>query len=413
MALFRSTPKKKFNVCIVGAGFSGLHAAQYLKPDRFNVTVVDPQPFIEWLPNIHEILSGVKKGDELRLPRQPIIERLGHQFRMEKVTDIGANAITTEWGKNIPFDACIVCTGGVNDLGQVPGAHQYTFPFKSVENCQEIAKRLRRGTLSNRATRVTVVGGGFGGVEALGEMLRTYRYRPQFEFQVVDLSEKILHNTPGDIDAAIRRHTRKLQVDFHMGQRVETVAKEGLILSGGRALESDITIWTGGVAPNPLVQHAQLADEHTGWGKVNAFLQSQYDNVFVVGDAAQFDVKVAKQAFHAIEMGRMAAENVERLLTSRPLQPYRPSNRPQLVTFGDLDAFMIFDGFAISSSLLGAAKEVLFTMGVLQMSPPRNAKDVVRHLDILQRSVRNVYLPTVNPLAILDKLPKAKFFRSS
>lgn len=411
MALFRSTPKKKFNVCIVGGGFSGLHAAQYFKPDQFDVTVVDPQPFIEWLPNIHEILSGVKKGDELRLPRQPIIERLGHKFRMEKVTDISANAITTEWGKVIPFDACIVCTGGGNDLGGVPGAHQYTFPFKSVENCQQIAKRLHRGTLSSRTTKVTVVGGGFGGVEALGEMLRAYRYRPQFEFQVVDLSEKILSGAPGDIDSAIRRHTRKLQVDYHLGQRVESVAKEGLVLSNGRSLESDITIWTGGVTPHPLIQQSQLTDESSGWGKVNHFLQSQYDNVFVVGDAAHFDEKVAKQAFHAIEMGRMAAENAERLLLGKPLQTYKPSHRPQLVTFGDMDAFMIFDGFAISSSLLGVAKEVLFTMGVLQMSPPRNAKDVVRHLDILQRSMRSVYLPTVNPFAILDKLPKSKLFR--
>lgn len=412
MAFFRSTPKKKFSVCIVGAGFAGLHAAQYLKPEKFDVTVVDPQPFIEWLPNLHEILSGVKKGDELRLPRQPIIERLGHKFRMEKVTDISANAITTEWGKVIPFDACIVCTGATNDLGKIPGANQYTFPFKSVENCQEIAKRLHRGTLSSRTTRVTVVGGGLGGVEALGEMLRTYRYRPQFEFQVIDSSPKILSGAPGDIDAAIRRHTKKLQVDYHMGSQVDSVVREGLILTNGRELESDITIWTGGVKPRPAGGSVP-AEETSAWGKVNLFLQSQHPNVFVVGDAALLDDKVTKQAFHAIEMGRMAAENTERLLEGKPMKPYKPSNRPQLVTFGDMDAFMIFDGFAISSSLLGAAKEVLFTMGVLQMSPPRNAKDVVRHLDILQRSVRNVYLPTINPLAIIEKLPKTKLFRGA
>lgn len=409
MALFFSSPKKKFRVCIVGGGFSGLHAAQYLKPEKFDVTVIDPQPFIEWLPNIHEILSGVKKGDELRLPRQPIIERLGHKFRMEKVTDISANAVTTEWGKVIPFDACIVCTGTGNDLNKIPGANQYTFPFKSVENCQQIAKRLHRGTLSSRATRVTVVGGGLGGVEALGEMLRTYRYRPQFEFQVIDPSLKMLDGTPGDIDSSIRRHTEKLQVDYHLGQQVESVVREGLVLSNGRQLESDITIWTGGVTPKPAGGVAP--EETSAWGKVNRFLQSQHENVFVVGDAAMFDDKVVKQAFHAIEMGRMAGENVERLLDGKPLKPYKPSNRPQLVTFGDMDAFMIFDGFAISSTLLGAAKEVLFTMGILQMAPPRNAKDVVRHLDILQRSVRNVYLPTINPFSIMEKLPKTKLFR--
>ncbi|CBL43828.1 predicted oxidoreductase [gamma proteobacterium HdN1] len=408
MAFFFGGPKKKHRICIVGGGFSGLHAAQYFKPEKYEVTVIDPQPFIEWLPNIHEVLSGMKKGDELRLPRQPVIERLGHTFRMEKVTDISANSLTTEWGKVLPFDACIVCTGNSYDLQQVPGANQFTFPFKSVESCQQIAKRLHRGTLSSRVTRVTVVGSGLGGVEVLGEVLRAYRARPQFEFQVVSPTQKMLENAPSDLEASIRHHTRRLPMEYHLGNEVDTVDREGLVLTSGRLIESDVTIWTGGAAP----RSGKVQSESSQWGKVNEFLQSQHSNVFVVGDAAQFDDKVIKQAFHAVEMGRLAAENAERFLTDKPLKSYKPSHRPQLVTFGDLDTFMLFDDFAISSSLLGAVKEVLFTMGLLQMAPPRNAKDVMRHLDILQRSVRNVYLPTINPMAILDRWPKARIFRN-
>ncbi|HEX4937904.1 MAG TPA: NAD(P)-binding protein, partial [Candidatus Kapabacteria bacterium] len=60
---------RKPRICIVGGGFAGLNAAQQLKSSRYDVTVIDPSPHIEWLPNIHEIISGVKKGDELRLNR--------------------------------------------------------------------------------------------------------------------------------------------------------------------------------------------------------------------------------------------------------------------------------------------------------------------------------------------------------
>lgn len=412
MGLFWGNSKPRHRVCIVGGGFSGLHAAQQLPSDRFEVTIFDPRPHLEWLPNIHEILSGVKRGDELRVLRQPIIERLGHAFRLERVADIGPTSLTTASGEVVPFDVCIVGTGGINDSARVRGSAEHGLPFKSVDNCMEIAKRLRRGTLTHKTTRVTVVGGGIEGVEALGEMLRAYRYRPQFEFQVVDGSERLLKAAPGDIDSQIRRHTSRFQVEYHLGQRVDSVEKEGLTLANGKAIESDITIWTGGVAPNPLLKESNLAAADSGWGAVNDFLQSQYPNVFVIGDAAQLEYPLGKQAFHAIEMGQVAGQNTLRLLQGKPLLAYKPSTKPQVVTFGDLDAFMIFDGFALSSSLLGVAKEAIFTLGVLQLSPPRNARDAFRQLDILQRSVRNVYLPGMNPLSVLERLPKSRLFRA-
>ena len=70
----------KPKIVIVGGGFAGLNAAQQLKSTRYDVTVIDPSPHIEWLPNIHEIISGVKKGDELRLNRNILVRRLGTAF---------------------------------------------------------------------------------------------------------------------------------------------------------------------------------------------------------------------------------------------------------------------------------------------------------------------------------------------
>ena len=47
-------------IVVVGANFAGLKAAQTLGRDH-KVTVVDPSPFFEWLPNIHELISAVKR----------------------------------------------------------------------------------------------------------------------------------------------------------------------------------------------------------------------------------------------------------------------------------------------------------------------------------------------------------------
>ena len=107
----------------------------------------------------------------------------------------------------VPFDVCIVATGSVNNTFGVDGADQFALPMKSVEQCQVIARKLHRASLSHRTTRVTVVGAGIEGVEAFGEVMRAYRHRPQFEFNIVDGSEHLLSRSPGHLDGKIRSHT--------------------------------------------------------------------------------------------------------------------------------------------------------------------------------------------------------------
>lgn len=401
---------RKPRICIVGGGFAGLNAAQQLKSSRYDVTVIDLSPHIEWLPNIHEIISGVKKGDELRLNRAILLRRHGHRFVMRKAVEMSSSFVTLDNGDRIAFDICIVATGSVDNAFGVPGADRHVLPMKTVEQCQQIAKRLHRATLGHRTCRVAVVGGGVEGVEAFGEILRTYRQRPQFEFTIVDSAERLLDRCPGNLDGTIRSHTDRYRVGYELGKRVEEVDPEGICFDDGSALESDLIIWSGGSAPNPFLSQSCLTQTPNEWAAVNGAFQSRNrENVFIIGDAAQPDgMALSKQAFHAIDMGKCAAHNVERLLAGKPLKEFTPGHKPQVVTFGDMDTFMLFKDFALSSSVLGVAKEAIYTMGLLQMSPPKSARDVLHSLDLLQKSVRRVYLPTINPFSLIDKLPKAK-----
>ncbi|MDX1693897.1 MAG: FAD-dependent oxidoreductase [Ketobacteraceae bacterium] len=406
--MFNSKPR----VCIIGGGFAGLNAAQQLSASQYEVVIIDPQPFLEWLPNVHEIISGVKTGEELRLDRQRIVRRLGHQFIQDHAVELNAAAVTLASGRILPFDACIVSTGGVqNDFG-VDGAHEYAIGMKSVADCQRIAKKLRLGSMGHRTTRVAVVGGGIEGVEALGEALRAYRYKPQFEFYMVDTNDKLLANCAGNLDSQVKGHVRDFSVEFSLGTKVSEVQKEGLVLSNGKVIHSDVTIWSGGVAPNPLLYSSHLAEGPDEWGHVNnAFQSRHYENVFIIGDAVQAPKPIAKQAFHAIDMGKLAGHNVAQYLNGGRLKRFEPGHKPQVVTFGDMDTFMVFKGFSVSSSMLGAAKEAIYTLGLLQLSPPDNPRDFFRSVDLLQKSIRRVYLPTMNPLNLVAKLPKLKLLR--
>lgn len=400
---------RKPRICIIGGGFAGLNAAQQFKSSRYDVTVVDPSLHMEWQPNVHEILSGVKKGDELRLNRAILLRRLGHRFVMHKAVEMSTSFVHLDNGERVPFDACIVAVGNVSGLGRIPGAEKYMLPMQTVEQCQAIARRLYGVTLGHRTARVTVVGGGVEAVEGFGEILRTYRERPQFDFSVVDAADRLLSHCPGNLDTTIRQHTRRYRVEYQLEKTVEEVDADGLCFADGSALQSNITIWGGRGLPNPFLRQSLLT-QADDWPEVNgAFQSTRRENVFVIGDAARSPAPaLSMQSSQAAEMGRVTAGNVERLLAGRPLRDFMPVHKPQLVTFGDMDTFMLFRDFALSSSVLGVAREAMYNLGLLQMAPPRSARELLHTLEVLQRGIRKVYLPTFNPFGLVDKLNRTK-----
>ena len=72
-------------IVIVGANFAGLTTAINL-PRKYRVNVIDCRPQFEFLPNIHELLSGIKKTGSLRMDRKRLIELAGHRFIRDTVT---------------------------------------------------------------------------------------------------------------------------------------------------------------------------------------------------------------------------------------------------------------------------------------------------------------------------------------
>jgi NADH dehydrogenase len=368
-------------VVIVGANFAGLTAAMHLDSRRYDVTVVDRSPWFEWLPNIHELLSGVKKPADLRLPRRRLLARAGHRFVAAEVERVDARSrrVHFDGGRTSDFDACIVAVGGVEETFGVPGATRHAMSFKSVADCVAIGRRLASLARSRRRKSVVIVGGGLAGIEALGEILRRNGGRAALDVSVVEAGSRLMPGTPAKLNASIRKYCARLGVRVLTGARVASVTPARVRLDGGESLHSDLTIWTGGAAPSPLLRASGLARKAREWAHVRPTLQSQrFDEVFVIGDAASLSRPIRKQAFFAIQMGECAAANVKRLLAGRQLRKFRPAPKPLLVAFGDLDTFLVAGGKVLASPAFAAAKEGVFQLTMAQFDPPVRASSAMR-----------------------------------
>jgi NADH dehydrogenase len=363
-------------VTIVGANFAGLRAAQTLGPE-FDVTVFDPSPWFEWLPNIHELVSGAKRPADLRLSRKRLVAATGHRFVREAVTAIDARRgmLSTAGGTAHQFDFCIVAVGGINETYGVRGVERHALPFRNVEQCDVIGRRLTVLMKGRKPRSIVIVGGGFAGVEALGEILRRYRSRASLTLHVVEAGPGLMSGVSPRIDTAVRKRVQGYDVQIHTGSPVAAITPAGVRLQSGKRLRSDLTIWTGGGVAPPLLHAARLAPKPRQWAPVNSTLRSRrYDNVFVIGDAAALPKPVPKQAFHALEMGEWAAANVRRAAAGRALRRYRPSRTPLLVAFGDLDTFLVAGRSIAANPVLAAGKEAVFQVTMAQIDPPSSVQ---------------------------------------
>jgi NADH dehydrogenase len=395
-------------VLILGGGFAGLAAALELRSERHAVTLIDRSRWFEFLPNIHELLSGVKTPELLRLPLDRNLRRAGHTFVRDTVTEIDPVERTVATRRRrtaIGYDVLILTLGGVDATRGVPGVVEHAMPFKSVEQCERIGRRLARLATRRKPARVVIVGGGLEGVEALGEILRRHR-GSGMHVTLVEARGRLLPDAPAALDAYVRELCAPYEVDFALDSPVGRIEPRAVVLHDGRSLPSDLTIWTGGPAPPALLAECGLAP-HGAWAPVDVTLQSKgHPEIFVAGDAADLPTPLPKQGYHALDMGVCAARNAERLLAGRKLTPFRPSGKPTLISFGDLSCFLLAGKRVLAGTSLGTAKEAVFELVMAQLDAQPLWRWLPGVVQRAERAARSIFWPTVTSVEALRRQPR-------
>ena len=408
--------QQRQQIAIIGGNFAGLTAAIKLSKQHA-VTLIDPSPHFEWMPNIHEILSSVKTPQGLRLDRAAVVEQAGHRFMQDRVTELhlAEQRLLTANGHQLTFDACIVAVGALWNSHGIPGVQRHALPCRSIADALAIEQRLLwlvQQRPLGKPVPIVIVGGGISGIEALGEILRRYRKVAGLSVDVVEAADRLLPGLPQALDADLRRLCQPHAVRFHTGTTIASVSATAVELAGGERLPSQLTLWTAGLAAPALLRQSGLAPSPQVWADVHQTLQScQAEHTFVVGDCAQLPRAVAKQAYNAIDMGELAALNATRFLAAAPLKPYRPSSKPVLVAFGDLDTYLVAGQSVFASQALAAAKEGVFQLFMAQMAPCKVLQALPAAGSRLWQSWRQLALPQLLSLADFDKLPDRRVVR--
>lgn len=248
----------------------------------------------------------------------------------------------------LTYDELVLAPGSVSRTLPVPGLAEHGIGFRTVEEAiglrnhvieqMDIASSTRDPAIRDAALTFVFVGGGYAGVEALGELEDMARYTARYyrnitpddmKWVLVEASDRILP----EVDAAMGAYTlsalRRRGVDVRLRTRLDSCADRVATLSDGTRFPTRTLVWTAGVKPHPLLTATDLPLTDNGRLRCTAHLTVEgVPHAWGAGDAAAVPdltapgTDTAPNAQHALRQARVLGDNIAATLHQRPLTPY-------------------------------------------------------------------------------------------
>ena len=112
-------------IVIVGAGFAGLWAAQGLRHEMLDVTLLDRNNFHTFYPLLYQVAAAELGPTDIAYPVRSILREGCVRFRMADVRglDLDDRIVHTSEG-SVPYDALVLAMGSVPAFFGVEGAER-------------------------------------------------------------------------------------------------------------------------------------------------------------------------------------------------------------------------------------------------------------------------------------------------
>ncbi len=362
-----SSPLK---VVIVGGGFGGLRAAQNLKSDLVDVTLVDRRNYHLFQPLLYQVATGSLSAGEIASPLRGILSRQKNtRVLLGTVVDVDPDSkcVYLADGATLPYDSLIVATGSQTSYFGNNEWQEWAPGLKSIEEATtirhkilyafEVAERILDPEQRRAWLTFVIVGAGPTGVELAGAIAEIARQTLKNDFRsihpeeavikLLDGAPRVLMPFPEDLAEKATRSLGRLGVEVKSGQRVQHVDTDGLTIKSGERTDfvaAKTVIWAGGITASPLgkllATRTKAEADRGGRIKVQPDLTvPNYPDLYVVGDLASATDEHGKAlpglAQVAMQGGAYAAKSILRKVKGQPpLPPFRYFDKGTLAVIG-------------------------------------------------------------------------------
>ncbi len=357
-----SKPLKLKRILILGGGFAGIEVLQRLQKAfqndvRIDITLVNRENFFLFTPMLPEVSSGNIETRNIITPIRSFCKRAKfYEANIESIslTESQVKISHTigrgfdpkdERNHSLEFDYLVVSLGNeTNFFGNMDVA-KYAFTIKNIQDAlmirDQVINMLEQAEvehedliLKKSLLTFVVIGGGFSGVETVGELndfirgsIRDYYHDlsdDDVRVILVNSRDRLLPEVSSDLAEFTLHSLQENGVEVILNTRLTSATAECVSFNNGSTLACRTIILTGGVNPDTIISKISECD-HDKSGKIitNNYLQIQgWNNVFAIGDWAYImDPNTTKPcpptAQYAISQAKIASKNIISIIRSR------------------------------------------------------------------------------------------------
>jgi NADH dehydrogenase len=370
-------------VVVIGGGFAGSACARSLRaalrPSDCEIVLFDRENHMVFHPLLPEVIGASLGADAVATPLRQMLP--GVRCRAEEVVDVDLAARTMAYvahdgaRRDLPFDHVVVACGRQVNLATVPGMADHAFPLKTVGDAtalrSHVMQQLERADACDDPERrrwyltFLVVGGGFSGVEAAGEINDLVRGSSRF-FPGVDASEvrvvivhsrdQILPEVSPALRAFAESRMRGAGVELVLGSTVAAATPDGVWLADGRVLRGGTIVCTIGTSASPFVERMDAPKERGVLLTDPDMRLRGVAHAWAVGDCARVvnarDGSASPPTGQfAARQGQQVAANIVRAIRGERTHPFQFRPLGQLCSIGGHTAVAEVFGVRVGGTL--------------------------------------------------------------
>ena len=344
-------------IVIVGGGFAGISVARRLehrlRRGEAEIVVLSRENYTLFTPMLPEVTSGEIEVRHVVTPIRAQLRRT--RFVLADVEEIDARArcvhyhhVLTQRKVVQPYDHLVVALGSTTSDFGLPGVRQHTWSLKTLGDAEllrnhlvwllELADTIGDDEHRARLLTIAIVGGGFTGVEAAGEIGQLFASVMRFyaalrdrrvNVVLVEAGPVLLAGLPEKMGTYAKAVLERRGIEVLTGDGVASADGTGLTLASGRRIATETIVWSAGVKPSPtLAGETALPKNRRGAIETAADMSVPgFAGVWALGDCAAIPDGEGgfypATAQHAIREGPHLADNVVATLRGGRTKPFR------------------------------------------------------------------------------------------
>ncbi|MBB5221119.1 NADH dehydrogenase [Amaricoccus macauensis] len=360
----------KTRILVLGGGFAGMFAARELRREvgeRAAIELINDVNYFVFQPLLPEVAAGSISIRDAVSPLRRLLPGVRVRQAMIYDIDLARKVVVIFQGVQrryveVGYDHLVLALGQQIDLSRFPGLSAHALTMKTLSDAMalrnHVIDKLEHADITTlpevkrECLTFTVIGGGFSGVETVGEMrdlifgsLHFYPNIRKDEIRIllIEFADRLLGELPASLGAYAQSFFAKQGIEVMLKTGVSEATGTAIVTTGGEVIGTRTVVATIGNAPSKMAEKLGLPNDRGRIRTDRTLRVEGYSDIWSLGDAALIPLVDAPSARHdyapptaqfAVREARHLAKNLRATLDARAPDPFQYKSKGALASLG-------------------------------------------------------------------------------